>query len=137
MIRMLGREEISELTTYKKKKKGFAAIVALISFASLVLPCVALGGFDRNNMAVFGGSSFAGFHRRGLFGEDESVGVEATVKQSSLPPTAEPENPAKTRRYVQPQWVDGGYGVEILEPDTGPARKMRQDVDYLPHRAEP
>src|SRR5262249_2329135 len=55
---MLGREEISELTTYKKqKKKGFAAIVALISLASLVLPCVALGGSDRNNMAVFGGSN--------------------------------------------------------------------------------
>jgi len=129
VIRMLGREEISELTTYKKqKKKGFAAIVALISLASLVLPCVALGGSDRNNMAVFGGSNSAGFHRRGFFGEDESVGVEVTVKQSSPPPTAEPEKPAKTRRYVQPKWVDGGYGVEILEPGywTGTENETRR-----------
>ena len=100
MIRMLGREEVSEMTTYKKqKKKGFAAIVALISLAGLVLPGVAFGVYS-----IYGN------------GEDQSVGVEVTVKQSSPPPTAEPEKPAKTRRYVQPQWVDGGYGVEILKP---------------------
>jgi len=84
------------MTTYKKqKKKGFAAIVALISLPGLV----ALGVYSSNGN-----------------GEDESVGVEVTVKQSSPPRTAEPEKPAKARRYVQPQWVDGGYGVEILKP---------------------
>jgi hypothetical protein len=102
--------------------------VALISLASLVLPGVALGVSDGNNGAVFGGSSSAGFYRRGFFGEDESVGVEVTVKQSSPPPTAEPEKPAKTRRYVQPQWVNGGYRVEILEPGywTGTENETRR-----------
>jgi hypothetical protein len=41
--------------------------------------------------------------------------------------TMEPEKPAKKRAYVQPNWVDGGYGVEVLEPgywtDTDPGRE--------------
>jgi len=126
VIRMLGREEISEMRTYKKqKKKGFAAIVALISLASLVLPGVALG-VDPSYGNVFGTSGFDDQTRP--HGEDESVGVEVTVKQSSPPPTAEPEKPAKTRRYVQPHWVDGGYGVEILEPGswTGTENETRR-----------
>ena len=104
------------MKTYKKqKKKGFAAIVALISLAGLVLPGVALGYPSDGN----------GFSTSG---EDESVGVEITVKQSSPPPTAEPEKPAKTRWYVQPHWVDGGYGVEILKPGswTGTENETRR-----------
>lgn len=129
MIRMLGREEISEMRTYKKqKKKGFAAIVALISLASLVLPGVALGVDPSYGNNVFDTSSSGGFYHPDFFGEDEPVGVEVTVKQSSPPPTAEPEKPAKTRRYVQPHWVDGGYGVEILEPGswTGTENETRR-----------
>jgi hypothetical protein len=110
---MLGRKEIGEMTTYKKQKeKGFSAIVALISFASFVLPGVALGVSDGDNMAVFDGSGSAVQRASPLgFG-----GVEVRVEQSSPPPTVESEKPAKTRRYVQPHWVDGGYGVEILVP---------------------
>lgn len=114
MIRMLGREEISEMRTYKKRKmKGFAAIVALISLASLVLPGVALGISDESVSDTLGS---AGIHRDFSDEDGFGVGVEITVKQSSPPPTAEPEKPAKTRWYVQPHWVDGGYGVEILKP---------------------
>ena len=123
MVRMLGREEISEMRTYKKqKKKGFAAIVALISLASLVLPGVALGVSDGSNTAVFQQIDFRGFS-----GLDGSGGVGVTVKQSS-PPTAEPEKPAKPRWHVQPHWVNGGYGVEILKPGywTGTENETRR-----------
>ena len=100
------------MRTYKKqKKKGFAAMVALISLASLVLPGVALGISDD----VFDTSSSGGIHRDFSDEDGLGVGVEITVKQSS-PPTAEPEKPAQMRWYVQPRWVDGGYGVEILKP---------------------
>ena len=97
--------------------------MAVISLASLVLPGVALGVSDGNNTAVFQQLDFRGFS-----GLDGSGGVGVTVKQSSLPPTAEPEKPAKTRRYVQPRWVDGGYGVEILKPGswTGTENETRR-----------
>ena len=108
------------MTTYKKqKKKGFAAIVALISLASLVLPGVALGVDPTYGNNVFD---------RRFLPSGQTNRFEVTVKQSSPPPTAEPEKPAKTRRYVQPHWVDGGYGVEILEPGswTGTENETRR-----------
>jgi len=33
----------------------------------------------------------------------------------SLCQTPNPGKPAKKGIYVQPQWVDGGYGVQVLE----------------------
>ena len=69
--------------------------MAVISLASLVLPGVALGVSDGNNTAVFRQIDFCGFSALDGFG-----GVGVTVKQSSPPPTAEPEKPAKTRWYV-------------------------------------
>src|SRR5215831_2314840 len=103
------REEIGEMTPYKKQKKnGLAAIVALIFLASLLLPGVALAvNRSGGNSAFFGRSSFAGqqarphgFHHRGFFGDDETGGVGVTVEQSSPARTEEPEKPTKTRRYV-------------------------------------
>ena len=29
--------------------------------------------------------------------------------------TAQPSEPAEDRIYVQPRWVDGGHGVEVLQ----------------------
>jgi len=29
---------------------------------------------------------------------------------------AQPSEPAENRIYVQPRWVDGGYGVQLLQP---------------------
>jgi len=86
----------------------------MISLASLVLPGVALGVSDGNNTAVFDGSSSA-VQRAGALGFG-GVEIEVRVEQSSPTSTAEPEKPATARRYVQPHWVDGGYGVEILAP---------------------
>jgi len=33
------------------------------------------------------------------------------IQQSPPAPTAKPSEPAENRIYVQPRWVDGGYGV--------------------------
>jgi hypothetical protein len=38
------------------------------------------------------------------------------IQQSPPAPTAKPSEPAENRIYVQPRWVDGGYGVQVLEP---------------------
>ena len=38
------------------------------------------------------------------------------IQQFQPAPTAEPSKPAENRIYVQPRWVDGGYGVQVLEP---------------------
>jgi hypothetical protein len=38
------------------------------------------------------------------------------IQQFQAAPNTEPREPATNRVYVQPRWVDGGYGVEILQP---------------------
>lgn len=49
----------------------------------------------------------------GVDGVDEQPVI---IIQQFLPaPAAEPE-PATNRIYVQPRWVDGGHGVEVLQP---------------------
>jgi len=30
--------------------------------------------------------------------------------------SVQPSKPAENRIYVQPQWVDGGHGVQVLKP---------------------
>ena len=59
-------------------------------------------------------------HRFGFFGVDglgDQGGQQVIIIQQSQPvPTAEPREPAENRIYVQPRWVDGGYGVQVLEP---------------------
>ena len=69
---------------------------------------------------------FRGFHRRGFFDGDGFFdgggffngdgGVGVTVEQAQPAPITEPQQPTHKGRYVQPHWVDGGYGVQILEP---------------------
>ncbi len=51
-----------------------------------------------------------------MFDVDESGEVEVIIQQFQSVPTAEPNKPAKKGIYVQPHWVDGGYGVHVLEP---------------------
>jgi hypothetical protein len=55
-------------------------------------------------------------NRSGMFDVDESGEVEVIIQQFQSVPTAEPNKPAKKGIYVQPHWVDGGYGVHVLEP---------------------
>lgn len=47
---------------------------------------------------------------------DQSVQQVIIYQQSPPAPTAELSKPAENRIYVQPRWVDGGYGLQVLEP---------------------
>jgi hypothetical protein len=59
-------------------------------------------------------------HRFGFFGLDGlgDPGDQQVIiiQQSPTTPTTEPVEAAENRIYVQPRWVDGGYGVQVLEP---------------------
>ena len=57
------------------------------------------------------------FQRFGFVGVDEPADQQVIIIQQSQPaPTSEPREPAKKEIYVPPRWVDGGYGVQVLEP---------------------
>jgi hypothetical protein len=60
------------------------------------------------------------FNRFGFFGVDglgdQNDQQVIIIQQSPPAPTAKPSEPAENRIYVQPRWVDGGYGVQVLQP---------------------
>jgi hypothetical protein len=65
---------------------------------------------------MHGQHPFRGF---GFFGEDGlgDPGDQVIIIQQSPPaPTAEPSESVENKIYVQPRWVDGGYGVQVLQP---------------------
>jgi hypothetical protein len=62
----------------------------------------------------FGVVPFNGFGWFGVGGVDEQPVI--IIQQFQPAPITEPRGPATDRIYVQPRWVDGGYGVEILQP---------------------
>ena len=148
------------MTIYdRSKNRGFLSIFALVSFAVLALPCLALGagraggssggfrvsrpagqqthlhGFHRLALSA-GRTSVSpgrfrvshparqqthlhGFHRRGFFDGDGFFGGDGGVIMVEQPqPTViiQPQQPVHKGKYVQPRWVDGGYGVQVLEP---------------------
>jgi hypothetical protein len=39
-----------------------------------------------------------------------------SIQQFQPEPTTERTEPAKKGIYVEPRWVDGGYGVQVLQP---------------------
>jgi hypothetical protein len=108
----------------KCKSKGVAAIFVLVSFTSLAVPCIVLGASRAgDNMAGLRVSSPAReqthsrvFPHRGFFAASGLPEVEATIEQSQPALPVESEKLPKKTRYVQPRWVDGGYGVEVSEP---------------------
>jgi len=115
-------------------KKSWWSMLILIAVATLGVPCVTFAaerpagnssGYNISSPRPQGTHS-RGFHRSRFFGADGFNEVEVTVEQSQSAPTMEAEKPDQKRTYVQPHWVDGGYGVEILEPghwiDTEPGR---------------
>ena len=59
-------------------------------------------------------------HRFGFFGLDglgDPGDQQVIIIQQIQPaPTTEPMEPAKKGIYVQPRWVDGGYGLQVLQP---------------------
>jgi len=71
-------------------------IFGLILASTLTLPCIAFAA-SRN----YG----FGFYPLGI-----------SIQQFQPEPTTEPKEPAKKGIYVEPRWVDGGYGVEVLQP---------------------
>jgi hypothetical protein len=56
------------------------------------------------------------------FGAGRSYGfgfypLVLSIQQFQPEPTTEPTEPAKKKGiYVEPRWVDGGHGVEVLQP---------------------
>jgi hypothetical protein len=57
------------------------------------------------------------FHPFGFFGVGGVSEQPVIIIQQFQPAAAtEPREPATNRIYVQPRWVDGGYGVEVLQP---------------------
>jgi len=82
-----------KMTTHNTQtRKGFRWLCALVTVITLALPHLAFGFFD----------------------EDEP-NIVIIMQQSQFVPNTEPRKPAKKGIYVQPQWVDGGYGVQVLE----------------------
>jgi hypothetical protein len=57
---------------------------------------------------------FQGFGFVGVGGVDEQQII--IIQQFQSPGASEPKERATNRIYVQPRWVDGGYGVQVLEP---------------------
>jgi hypothetical protein len=57
------------------------------------------------------------FHRFGFLGVD-GLGDQQVIiiHQFQSAPTVEPREPAENKVYVSSRWVDGGYGVQVLEP---------------------
>ena len=65
-------------------------------------------GFNRCGFNRFG------FNRCGFLGGGGIVGEQPVIIQQFQPAAA--SEPAENRIYVQPRWVDGGYGVQVLQP---------------------
>jgi hypothetical protein len=42
--------------------------------------------------------------------------LDIFIQEFQPEPTTEPTEPAKKGIYVEPRWVDGGYGVQVLQP---------------------
>jgi hypothetical protein len=58
----------------------------------------------------FNGFGFVG----GVSGFSEQPVI--IIQQFQPTPNTEPREPATNRVYVQPRWVDGGHGVQVLQP---------------------
>ena len=59
-----------------------------------------------------------GFNRFGWFGGGGVVDEEPVIiiQQLQPAPAVQAREPAANKIYVQPRWVDGGYGVQVLQP---------------------
>ncbi len=66
--------------------------------------------FNRFGLVPFNG--LGGFGVGGFIDEQPVI----IIQQFQSPAATEPREPATNRIYVQPRWVDGGYGVQVLQP---------------------
>jgi hypothetical protein len=86
---------------------------------TLTQPYLAFGAGQSFGRSRSVGASRMHGHRFGFFGVDGlgDQGAQVIIIQQPQPAsTAEPSKPPENRIYVQPRWVDGGYGVQVLEP---------------------
>ena len=70
------------------------------------------GRFPRQHFfpSPFFGFGFGGGY--GVYGEQPAI----IVQQFQPPTAAQASEATENRIYVQPRWVDGGYGVQVLQP---------------------
>jgi len=61
----------------------------------------------------FGLVPFNGFGVGGVVDDEQPVII---IQQFQPAAAAQSSEPVENRIYVQPRWVDGGYGVEVLQP---------------------
>ena len=101
---------------------GFVPVIII----TLALPYLAFGA--ARSLGGSGGRSSAPrmhrqrsfsqpFHRFGFVdvgGVDEQQVI--IIQQFQPAAVAKPTETATNRIYVPPRWVDGGYGVEVLQP---------------------
>ena len=113
------------MTTYNtRRKKGFRCLFALVTVTILAVPYLAFGAgqsFGRSGSSsasgMHGRPSFShGFHRFGFFDGDGLDDQDVTIIQQVQPAPSTAPEPAENRIYVPPHWVDGGYGVQVLQP---------------------
>ena len=110
------------MTTHNMEiREGFWWLCALVTSITLALPHLAFGaGPSFRSSGSFRASSMNGQHSfsrpfSGFFGGDDEP-IQIIIQQSQSLPTVAPEKPPNKGIYIQPHWVDGGYGVQILEP---------------------
>jgi hypothetical protein len=114
----------NKMTTYNTcRKKGFRCLFALVTVTTLLVPYLAFGAgqsFGRSGSFTASRRQPSFSHRFHRFGFVGGVGLDdqdVTIIQQFQPaPTPEPSEPAESRIYVPPHWVDGGYGVQVLQP---------------------
>ena len=111
------------MKTYNtRRKKDFQCLFALVTVITLAVPYVALGaGAAFRSSGRISSShrqhSFSHrFHRFGFFGGDGLDDQDAIIIQQVQPAPSTGPEPAENRIYVPPHWVDGGYGVQVLQP---------------------
>jgi hypothetical protein len=86
---------------------------------TLTQPYLAFGAGQSFGRSGSVGTSRMHGHRFGFFGVD-GLGDQGDqqviiIQQSPPAPTTEASEPVENKIYVQPRWVDGGYGVQVLE----------------------
>ena len=103
------------------RKNFFRCLLALVTLTTLAVPYTALAAgqsFGRPDSGMHQRPfSPNHFHSFGFFGDEGIDDQQIVIIQQSQPAlTAKPSEPPENRIYVQPRWVDGGYGVEVLQP---------------------
>ena len=103
------------MTTHNtRRKKCFQCLFALVTVATLAVPYLAFGAgpFRLRSSRLKGTATFSPLW---MFWWGRTGRSDVTIIQQVQPaPTTTPK-PAENSIYVPPRWVDGGYGVQVLQ----------------------